>query len=137
MRRVLILAVLMTIPASLFADVITPLSYYTLPLLLPVILLEAALLWLLFKKWLERIRIWKALLIAIVSNLASSLVGLAIPIYKNRTENLMWLGVAFVLSVLIEWAIYVPFIRKKPGVLLGISAIVNLASYILILALAS
>jgi len=134
-RSGLLLFLFLILPTLLFADVITPLSYYTLPLLIPVILLESAILWLLSRKWLGGIRYWKALVIAIVSNLASSLVGLAIPLYKNRTENLMWVGLAFVLSVLIEWGIYIPFIRQKPKVLLGISGIANMASYTLIIAL--
>jgi hypothetical protein len=135
-RNCFFFCLLLLFAIPIFADVITPLSYYTLPLLIPIILLEAVLLFLLFRKWFVGVKWWKAALISVFANLASSAVGLAIPLYKNRTENMMWIGLAFVLSVFIEWVLYMPFIRQKYWALFGISAIANLASYILIIALA-
>ena len=98
MRRTLITATLIALlPAIVSADVITPLSYYTLPLLIPIILLETILFWLLAKKWLGGMKFLKILLIVALSNIASSLLGTVIPLYKNRFHNFLWIVTAFVL----------------------------------------
>ena len=137
MRRSLaIVLCLSALPVIVSADVITPLSYYTLPLLIPIILLETVLFWFLAKKFLGGMKFWKALLIVAISNVVSSLIGTLIPLYKNRFRNLMLIALAYVLSVFIEWGIYFLFLRRNPRTLLWISAVVNVASYVMLLALA-
>jgi hypothetical protein len=119
-------------PLPAFSDVITPFSYRTAPLLAPIILVEAVLFQLLSRKRFKTaVRFWKSLGVVALANLASSLAGIVVPTY--RRQNLLPVCVAFVLSVLIEWLVYLPFCRKsglRRKDLFKISAVVNLATYI-------
>jgi len=59
-------------------------------------------------------------------------LGTFIPLYRYTAENLMWIGLAFIFSVFIEWEIYIPFFRKvniKILDLLKISFVGNLITY--------
>jgi hypothetical protein len=118
----------------LLADIITPLSYYTIPLLIPIILAEAFVCFLLVRKFqrAEKVSFWKILLSVATANVVSSFVGMLIPLYKDRMANLLWIGVALVLSILIEWAVLLIFLRRKlrPVDLLAISAVMNFVSYL-------
>jgi hypothetical protein len=118
----------------LLADIITPLSYYTIPLLIPIILAEAIVCFLLVRKFqrAEKVSFWKILLSVATANVVSSFVGMLIPLYKDRMANLLWIGVALVLSILIEWAVLLIFLRRRlrPVDLLAISAVMNFVSYL-------
>ncbi len=131
---ILILLTFLITPKLVSADIITPLSYATMPLIPLIILVEAFVFWLLANKWLKiQIGFWKLILVTFVANIITSLLGTIIPLYKNTAENLIWVGIAFLFSVLIEWGIYIPFFRKvniKIFDLLKISFITNLATYI-------
>jgi len=68
-----------------------------------------------------------------IANLGTSLLGTFIPLYKYAGENLMWIVVAFVMSVLMEWLVYIPFLseeklNKKQLFVLSLGA--NLVTYI-------
>ncbi len=105
--------VLLIAPSIVSADIITPLSFMTIPLIPFIILIEAFVFWLLANKVIKvPIGFWKLILVTLVANIVTSLLGTFIPLYKSITENLMLVGVAFVFSVFIEWGIYIPFFRK-------------------------
>lgn len=119
---------------SVSADIITPLSFATIPLIPFIIIIEAFLFWILINKSLKiQVGFWKLILIALLANIITSLLGTFVPIYRFAVENLIWIGIAFVFSVLIEWPVYVYFLRKfeiKKSDLLMVSFIANLATYI-------
>lgn len=121
------------IPPLVLADVITPLSYMTIPLIPLIVLIEAFVFWLLVNKVIKvRIGFWKLILVALIANIVTSLLGTFIPLYRYAAGNLILIGVAFVFSVFIEWEIYIPFFRKvniKIFNLLKISFVGNLITY--------
>lgn len=116
------------------ADISVPLSMLTIPFIPIIIFIEGFIIWILINKSLKiQLGFWKSILIAFTANIVTSLIGTFIPLYRYVTENLTWVAIAFVLSVLIEWAIYTPFLRKfeiKKLDLLMISFIANVATYI-------
>ena len=136
-KKFLLLTILtfLLLPQLVSADLITPLSTMTIPLIPFIILTEAFAFWLLANKVIKvPIGFWKLILITLVANIVTSLLGTFIPLYYRHTasENLMWIGVAFVFSVFIEWGIYIPFFRKvniKILDLLKISFVGNLITY--------
>jgi len=136
-KKFLLLTILtfLLLPQLVSADLITPLSTRTIPLIPFIILIEAFAFWLLANKVIKvPIGFWKLILITLVANIVTSLLGTFIPIYYGYTgaENLMWIGVALVFSVFIEWGIYIPFFRKvniKILDLLKISFVGNLITY--------
>lgn len=75
------------------------------------------------------------LTIVLVANLASSAAGSFFWIYKYQMENLITISIAFVLSIIIEWLVYIIYFliqrRKKVFELLNICIIGNLATYLM------
>jgi len=75
------------------------------------------------------------LTIVTLANLASSAAGSFFHFYKYRLENLITLGIAFVLSIIIEWLVYIAYFilqkRKKVIELLNICIIGNVATYLI------
>ena len=71
----------------------------------------------------------------LMANLASSVAGSFFQFYKYRLENLIILGIAFVLSILIEWLVYIIYFltqrKKKALELLNICIIGNVATYLM------
>lgn len=126
-------------PQIVLADVIVPLSSITFPLIPFIILIETLVFWLLANKFFKfRVGFWKSLLVVVIANLATSLLGTIIPLYKYAIGNLIWIGITFVLSVFIEWAVYIPFFRKtkiKLTDLLKISFAGNFITYAILAAL--
>ena len=126
------------VSANLIAPVseriITPVSLLAIPLFPFIIVIETFVFWLLIHKWLKiQTGFWKLILVVLVANGVTSLLGTYVQFYEYAAENLLWISIAFVLSVFIEWGLYVPFFRKanvKRLDLLKISFIVNLATYI-------
>ena len=103
--------------------------------LVPAIIIEIFVFWLMANKVFKaQAKTWKMILAVGIANIATSLLGTFIPLYKYVAENLIWVAIAFVLSVFIEWLIYIPFFRKtiKIRSLLGISLVANLITYIAI-----
>ena len=121
------------LPQLVSADLIVPLSVMTIPLIPFIILIEAFAFWLLANKVIKvPVGFWKLILVTFVANIVTSLLGTFIPLYKNTAENLIWIGVAFIFSVFIEWGIYIPFFRKvniKIFDLLKISFVGNIITY--------
>jgi len=139
-KFIVLLGLSLLMPSIASADIIIPLSSVTIPLIPFIILIEAFVFWLLANKVIKvPIGFWKLILVTLVANLVTSLLGtfVFIPLYRNITENLIWIGIAFVFSVFIEWGVYIPFFRKvsiKIFDLLKISFVGNLISYAIILA---
>lgn len=129
----LILFAILLLPQLASADVIVPLSFLTIPLIPLIVIIEAVIFWEIVNKIIKvPVGFWKLILVTFIANIVISLLGTLIPIYKYTSENLIWIGVAFVLSVFIEWGIYIPFFRKvaiKTIDLLRISFIGNLITY--------
>ena len=123
-------------PQLASADVIIPLSFFTIPLIPIIVIIEAVIFWEIANKNIKvPIGFRKLILVIFIANIVTSLVGIIIPIYQYTSTNLIWIGVAFVLSVFIEWGIYIPFFRKvtiKIIDLLRISFVANLITYAII-----
>ncbi len=121
------------LPQLASADVIVPLSILTIPLIPIIVIIEAVIFWEIANKNIKvPIGFWKLILVTLIANIVTSLLGIIIPIYQYTSTNLIWIGVAFVLSVFIEWGIYIPFFRKvtiKIIDLLRISFVANLITY--------
>ena len=134
-KKFLLLTMLtfLLLPQLVSADLIVPLSVMTIPLIPFIILIEAFAFWLLANKVIKvPVGFWKLILVTFVANIVTSLLGTFIPLYKNTAENLIWIGVAFIFSVFIEWGIYIPFFRKvniKIFDLLKISFVGNIITY--------
>jgi hypothetical protein len=120
-------------PQFASADVIIPLSFLTIPLIPLIVIIEAVIFWEIANKKIKvPIGFWKLILVTFIANIVTSLLGIIIPIYKYTSTNLIWIGVAFALSVFVEWGIYIPFFRKvtiKIIDLLRISFVANLITY--------
>jgi len=120
-------------PQLASADVIIPLSFFTIPLIPLIVIIEAVIFWEIANKNIKvPIGFWKLTLVTFIANIVTSLVGIIIPTYKYTSTNLILIGVAFALSVFIEWGIYIPFFRKvtiKIIDLLRISFFANLITY--------
>ncbi len=133
-KIILALLALFLLPQVVFADVITPLAYITLPAIPLIILAESLYLYFVLRKRLSfKNKGLKITLIVSLANLTTSLFGTFIPLYKYSAENLIWILVAYFLTVFIEWLIYLPFFRKEnltKGQLLKYSAWANLITYI-------
>jgi hypothetical protein len=86
-------------------------------------------------KLFEKIGGMEILTIVFLANLASSAAGSFFQFYKYRLENLITLGIAFVLSIIIEWLVYIIYFllqkRKKILELLNICIIGNVATYLI------
>ncbi|CAB1063493.1 hypothetical protein D1BOALGB6SA_8276 [Olavius sp. associated proteobacterium Delta 1] len=86
-------------------------------------------------KLYEKMGGMEILTIVLVANLASSAAGSFFQFYKYRLENLITLGIAFVLSIIIEWLVYIIYFliqrRKKVLELLNICIIGNLTTYLI------
>ncbi len=136
---VLVALVALAYPRAVFADVATPLTLLTLPLFPVIVAVETLILFLWLTKRLRvSVGILRSILTVLAANLVTSLIGTFIPTYRQFEGNLVALGVAFVLSVFIEWAVYIPFFLKisvRRRDLLKISILANLVSYGILAAL--
>jgi hypothetical protein len=137
--RVAIGVACVLLPFSAAADVITPLSHVTIPLLPVIVLIEALVFLILARKWLRAaVGFWRVLGVVVVANVATSFVGTLVPLYKYAARNAMLIAFAFAASVLIEWLIYLPFFQRsgltKRG-LLALAVAANLATYVPLAAL--
>lgn len=135
-KKILLLTILtfLFLPQSASANLlITPALAHSIPLFLIIVLIEACAFWLLANKIIKvRIGFWKMLLITLVANIVTSLLGTLITIYKSIEASATIIGIAFVLSVFIEWIIYIPFFKKtniNKLDLLKISFASNLITY--------
>jgi hypothetical protein len=122
------------VPASVSADILTPLSYFTVPLLPVIIIVEALVFLLASRKWLRvKIGFRRILIAMVVANFVTSLLGTFIPLYKYVVGNLLWIAIALFLSVIVEWAICIPFFRRfrlRRLSLLALCSMTNLATYV-------
>jgi HEAT repeat protein len=101
--------------------------------------IEAVFFWLFAAKFFNcRINFWWILLVTFFANVAATFGSVVITfnvLYRIHAENLLIIGLTFVITVLIEWCVYLLlFHRKIPGFtrLLKISFGANVISYILI-----
>lgn len=117
------------------ADVILPFSFVTIPFYPLFLIVELILFWLLANRVFSiKVSFWKSLLIVAVANIVTSLMGTFIPSYRDFTGPIL---TAFILSVIVEFGIYLLFFIKKDVKrinLFWISGLVNLVSYILLFA---
>ncbi len=128
---------LLFFPLLVSADLIIPFSIYTFSFFPYIILSETLVFWLLANKVIKvPIGIWRLLLITLVANLLTSFLGTFIPLHKvTRSDLRLVTAIAFLPTVLIEYLIYIPFLRKFKITtlnLLYISFVVNLVSYTLL-----
>jgi len=132
--RLLVAAAGVLFPTSASADVITPLSYVTVPFLPVIILIEALVFLILARKWLRvAVGFRRVLRVMALANVVTSFAGTVVPLYRYVATNLAWIAAAFLASVLIEWVIYLPFFRRarlRKRSLLALALATNLATYV-------
>lgn len=130
----------------LFANLIAPTFLLfgraeALYIFIGIILVESLGLWLFFNKVVKvHFSVPKLLLISLTANFVSALLGFGVPYsafnFTNLPNNLIILGLAFLFSCLIEWRIYIPFIRINSSIVkvrLKAAIIANLSSYIILM----
>jgi len=135
---------LLLAPSICRADVATDLSEISLLFLVLIVPIEAFVFSNYPKlrnklsssdKLFEKMGGMEILTIVLMANLASSTAGSFFQFYKYRLENLITLGIAFVLSIIIEWLVYMIYFilqrRKKVVELLNICIIGNMATYLI------
>lgn len=113
----IITLMLILLPKIVFADIITPLSMMTIPLIPGIVLLEFIVFWIARKIIKFDAKLYILFVAVFVANTVTSILGTVFPLYKSAAENMMAVAAAFVMSVLIEWAVYELFFRKKIKVL--------------------
>lgn len=135
--------ILLFMPQLVLANVITPLSAYTIPLIPLIVLVEAVVFWLLASKVMKiKVGFWKIIWAVLTANIATSLLGTFIPFSLvlpyfpyGYNSDLIWIGIAFVLSVFVEWGIYIPFFKRiniNASNLIAISLAGNFITYALL-----
>lgn len=151
-----LLAFICLLPGPAYADLIMPLAVVTIPFLPVIVLIEALLFWLLLNRRYQVVTgFWRSVVIILLANLATSALGAVLPLPYSHPQlaasfapggqpvvtrepaeigaYLAIIGVAYALSVIVEWAIYLPFFRKTgpgKGLLFKVALLVNLASYL-------
>lgn len=84
-------------------------------------------------RYYKKINGYEILAIVFCANLASSFAGIFFQFYKYKLENLVTLGIAFVLSIIIEYLVYKIYFliqwRQKALGLLNITIIGNVVTY--------
>jgi hypothetical protein len=128
--------VFLLLPEVVSGDVAWPLSIYTIPLIPVIVLIEALVFWLIANIVLkDQIGFWKIILVILIANIITSLLGTFIPLSRFTIDNFIWIGVTFLFSVLIEWVIYLQLFKKiiiKNLDLLAISFVGNTITYTLL-----
>ena len=131
----MLISVLAFLPKIVFADIITPLSLVTIPLIPGIVLVEFIVFWIARKINKFDAKLYLLFVAVFVANVTTSFMGTIFPLYKSAVQNTMFVGIAFILSVLVEWGIYELFFRKKINVLnlFLISLIGNMLTYAFVL----
>jgi len=127
-------AAAVALPVSAGADLIVPLAYATVPLL-PVVVVVEALVFLLAsrKAFGVRIGLGRILIAMLVANVASSLLGVALPLSSYAAGNLIVIAIALLLSIVVEWVVCLPFFgrqRLRRSRLLVLCVLTNLSTYL-------
>lgn len=126
------------------ANIAAPFSEAIVLLFPLIVLVEGIVFWILAKKWLKvKLGFWKSVLLVLIANIATSLIGTAYSVfmYDLYIEYSLFMLLAFIASVLIEWGIYIPIFKMKMlktikisnKHLLLLSLYVNTASYLLMI----
>ncbi|HEY9841782.1 MAG TPA: hypothetical protein V6D23_15075 [Candidatus Obscuribacterales bacterium] len=141
-----LLASLLALPAR--ADIAVPVTAYYLgsldwaiPLLLPIVAIEAFLVWYLLGRHLSY-SFWKVLAQLAFVNATTALLGIAVlvcvDVYTPEPLFLLQLGLTIVFEFLLLYRYYAARKRPQrvsPGLLLGVTALINLPSYLLLFGL--
>src|SRR3989338_266740 len=109
-----ILSFLLALPL-VAANVAYPIGWITLPLLPFIVLIEGFMLWLLAKKWLKaKLGFWMSILVVLIANFITSLLGTFISLFMYGTwvEDSLFFTLGFIASVIIEWGIFFFFLRQ-------------------------
>jgi len=131
MKIIFLVSFLLLLLPFISADVILPFSTVkkTLPYFLLILVIEVIIFWLLTNKVFKiKTRFWKSLLIVFIANAVSSLLGSLLGTFLEYYY-------AFVLSVFIEFGVYLLFFTKKKFKkinLLWISLAANFLSYLVL-----
>jgi general secretion pathway protein G len=142
---VLTILYLFLFPRLASADYAAPFSLYTIPIIPIIIGIETLVIWCAFKKKYNIKHIMITLLKFVsLANIFTSLMGTLFPIYMFHKYNLLNISICFILSLLIEWIIYIPCFRKYSmkfskipfstylSDLLKVTFVANLITYVLI-----
>lgn len=118
------------------ADVAMPLSLVTIPYFPIIILIEMIAFLILIKKFYKiDIGIKAIIVIVLIANIITSLLGTFFPIYRYFIGNLTSFVLSFIVSIPVEFAIFrhfLKFLKKKFNSLdlLEITFIINFFSYL-------
>ena len=135
MKKLLTFLLLTLLVPCVLADLIVPFTVSTIAYFPLIVIIEIIGFWLLTNKAFKiKASFWKSVLIILVANVVTSLIGTFIPVYGF---SLYAVAITFVISVLIEFGIYVLFFIKEKKVskmnLFLVSLIVNFFSYLILL----
>ena len=142
----IMLLIFLLLPVPVLADMLVPFSYGSAMFLPAVIIIEAFVFWLLSKKIKMKIGIKKIVLVVLIANIVSSLIGVifSYDLYKitnlalSRPDNIKLnleteygIFIYLILTVIIELPLFYIFLRKEYKLkdLITICIILNVVSY--------
>jgi len=138
MKRLLLgLALSLLLIPFISADLIVPVGWRILntTIIVGIIIIETILFWLLSIKFFKiKVGFWKSLLVVAIANIVISFIGYFVSMSFSINKLIYFILIAFILSVVIEWGIYLLFFLNRKNVkkkLFYVSLIVNIVSYIL------
>jgi|GEM_PF-1655780 hypothetical protein len=134
MKKYIPLSLFFFLPQLVFADLYLPLSFVTLPLFIPIVFLEAFIIWLyIIKRLKKRVTYNRAVGVSLCANSVTSLLGTFIPVEDIVSNRLIWLVFAYIGSIFVEWALF-HFLLKKQSIAATdqfiLSSYANAASYL-------
>ena len=130
-KLIFLVSFLLLLLPFISADVIVPFSLQTIFFFPFILVVEVIVFWLLSNKVFKiNVNFWKSLLIILAANVVTSFIGTFI-LYDYL--NFVILLIAFILSVFVEFGVYLLFFIKKKIKkisLLWISLVANFLTYL-------
>lgn len=111
---------------------LTPLIIDSLIFLAGAVLLEFIIFLLFVLK--DKLNIGRILIAVFSVNFITTLLGVFIPTGETTLAHYIWFGIAFLLAVVVEWLIYIPFFMNntiKNSRLLFIAFVANFITYLI------
>lgn len=92
-------------------SILTPITLIIALLYIAIILIDAFVIWMFTAK--SGVSFWKSLLGAFLGDLLIAVFGFFIGFNSNNKLNLLWFVIAFIISIFVKWAIYIPVFKKN------------------------
>ena len=119
------------------ADIeIFSLSVFLFPFLPGMFLIDALVFYFLAnRKFRLAVPLWKIFTLVLLANGFSAVIGYFIPVSHHKINSAMWALLFLIITVILEWALYLPFFQRKKVTsdhLLIISFTGNIITFLLI-----